>query len=216
MTVEITVTRDLPIEPQIFLAAQSLLNGEVVIFPTETVYGIAADAINEDALEHLISMKRRSDNKPLPVMVSDLGMAESLVDLGAARDLARDFWPGPLTLVLPAKAILSDVCMKDNMIGIRCPNHPIAQALLNIIHIPLAVTSANISNQPPATTATEARRQFVNMDIAFRILQPEPTQGKPTTVLKIEPLKWTVLRQGPISVDTIRGYLPAGVSLETP
>ena len=214
MTVEITVTRELPIEPQIFLAAQALLNGDVIVFPTETVYGIGADAINDEALDNLISMKRRGDDKPLPVMVQDLAMAESLVEIGAARELAKDFWPGPLTLVLPAKAILSGVCMHDNRIGIRCPNHPIAQAVLKVAGIPLAVTSANISGQPPATTATEARRQFMNMDVAFRILQPEPTQGKPTTVVQIDPNKWTILRQGPISADTIRGYLPAGVVLE--
>lgn len=213
MTVEITVTRDLPIEPQIFLAAQALLNGEVVVFPTETVYGIGADAINDDALENLMSMKRRSDDKPLPVMVSGLEMAESFVEIGAARQLAKDFWPGPLTLILPSKAIFSSFCMRDNMVGIRCPNHPVAQAIVKIAGIPLALTSANISGQPPATTATEARRQFRDMDLAFRILQSEPTQGKPSTVVKIEPDKWTILRQGPVSADTIRGYLPAGVAL---
>ena len=213
MTVEVTVSRDLPIEPQVFLAVQALLNGEVIVFPTETVYGIGADAINDDALDTLMAMKRRSDDKPLPVMVSDLAMAESLVEIGAARELARDFWPGPLTLILPAKTRLSEVCMRDNMIGIRCPNHPIAQAVLKVANIPLAVTSANISGQPPATTATEARRYFNDMDLAFRILQPDPTQGKPTTVLRIDADKWTILRDGPVSAETIRGYLPAGVTL---
>ena len=93
MGIEVTVTRDLPMEPQVFLAAQALLNGELVIFPTETVYGIGADAINDEAIDHLISVKDRPQNKPFPVMVRDMAMAETLVDLGQARALAQDAWP---------------------------------------------------------------------------------------------------------------------------
>ena len=213
MNIEVFVTRDLPMEPQVFLAAQALLNGQAVIFPTETVYGIGVDAIDDAAIDHLISIKRRPDNKPFPVMVRDLAMAESLVDLGAAREIAKDYWPGPLTLVLPAKTQLADACIQNGTIGIRCPNHPVAQAILNIAQIPLAVPSCNPSGQQPATNAVEVRRMFMGADIAYRILQADPTEGTPTTVLKIEPTKWTVLRQGRISAETLRSYLPQGVDL---
>ena len=213
MSIDVTVSTALPMEPQIFLAAQALLNGEIVIFPTETVYGIAADAANDEAISHLISLKNRPDNKPFPVMVRDLAMAETLVELGAARELASDYWPGPLTLVLPRKACLCDACVCDGMIGIRCPNHPAAQAILNIANIPLAVPSANVTGEKPPTTSTEARRVFMYQEIAFRILQPNATDGVPTTVLKIEPTKWTILRKGPVSANTIREYLPQGVKL---
>lgn len=213
MNIEVFVTRDLPMEPQVFLAAQALLNGQAVIFPTETVYGIGVDAIDDAAIDHLISIKRRPDNKPFPVMVRDLAMAESLVDLGAAREIAKDYWPGPLTLVLPAKTQLADACIQNGTIGIRSPNHPVAQAILNIAQIPLAVPSCNPSGQQPATNAVEVRRMFMGADIAYRILQADPTEGTPTTVLKIEPTKWTVLRQGRISAETIRSYLPQGVDL---
>lgn len=214
MSVEITVTRDLPMEPQVFLAAQALLNGELVIFPTETVYGIAADAINDDAIEHLISVKQRPEGKPFPVMVLDLAMAETYANLGAARSLAKDYWPGPLTLVLPARSCLSDACVSsDHFVGIRCPHNAAAQAILRIANIPLAVPSANTSAEPPATNSIEARRVFSGQDIAFRIYQSEPCQGTPTTVLKIEEKKWTILRKGPVSVETIKGYLPTGVEL---
>ena len=213
MGIEVTVTRDLPMEPQVFLAAQALLNGELVIFPTETVYGIGADAINDEAIDHLISVKDRPQNKPFPVMVRDMAMAETLVDLGQARALAQDYWPGPLTLVLPAKTCLSDACISGGTIGIRCPNHPVAQALLSIAGIPLAVPSCNPSGEPPAKSSLEARRMFKGADIAFRIFQTESTQGTPTTVLKIDPTRWTVLRKGTVSVETIRGYLPQGVEL---
>lgn len=213
MSIEISVSKDLPMEPQIFLAAQALLGGEIIIFPTETVYGVAADAMNDEAIEHLKSLKHRPDNKPFPVMVSDIAMAETLADLGAAREIAKDYWPGPLTLVLRAKACLSDACISNGTIGIRCPHHPIAQAILKMAGIPLAVPSANVLNDPPATNSTEARRVFMNQDVAFRVLQPESAQGQPTTVLKIEDKVWTILRKGPVSAETIKGYLPAGVTL---
>lgn len=213
MSVEIFVTKDLPIEPQVFLAAQALLNGEAVIFPTETVYGIGVDAINDAAIDHLISIKHRPDNKPFPVMVKDLAMAETLVDLGAAREIAKDYWPGPLTLVLPAKSILSDACVQNGTIGIRCPNHPVAQGLLNLVNAPLAVPSCNPSGEAPAKNSMEVHRMFMGAEIAFTILQADPTEGTPTTVLKIEPTKWTILRQGRISAETIRKYLPKDAEL---
>ena len=213
MSIEIHASLDLAMEPQVFLAAQALKNGEIIIFPTETVYGIAADASNDEAIEHLISIKHRPENKPFPVMVPDIEMAESLAELGQARELATDFWPGPLTLILPAKACLSDACIHDGTIGLRCPNHPIAQAILRMTQIPLAVPSANESGAPPATQTIEAQRIFPNKDIAFRIYQQRQTQGQPTTVLKIEPQTWTILRKGPVSAQTIRGYLPQGVTL---
>ena len=200
-------------EPQVFLAAQALLNGEVIVFPTETVYGVAADALNDEAIDNLISIKERPDNKPFPVMIADLAMAEQYADLGNARELAKDFWPGPLTLVLPARGVLSSACMSNGTIGLRCPHHPVAQAILNIVGIPLAVPSANRAGEPPATTSTEAMRTFRGYDIAFKIYQQDPTMGQPTTVLKIEPNTWTILRKGPISADTIREYLPNGVTL---
>lgn len=214
MSVEITVSRDLPMEPQVFLAAQALLNGELVIFPTETVYGVAADAINDEAIEHLISVKQRPDNKPFPVMVLDLAMAEAYADLGAARELAKDYWPGPLTLVLPARGCLCDACISaDKFVGIRCPHNAAAQAILRIANIPLAVPSANTNAEPPATNAIEARRVFYGNDIAYRIYQSDACQGTPTTVLKIEEKTWTILRKGPVSAETIKSYMPDGVTL---
>ena len=212
--IEVMVTEDLPLEPQVFLAAQALLNGAVVIFPTETVYGVAADAIHDQAIDHLISLKHRPSDKAFPVMVKDFAMAQMYADMTGTEALARDYWPGPLTLVVPAKAILCDACMQDGCVALRCPSHPVAQAILTLVNTPLAVPSANESGLPPATQSLEVRRLFPYRDIAFRILQPRPTQGTPTTILKIEPRQWTILRKGPISAETIKPYLPAGVVLK--
>ncbi len=212
--IQVTVTEDLPMEPQVFLAAQALLNGELVIFPTETVYGIAADAINDSAIDNLISIKHRPEGKPFPVMVRDIEMAKTLAHLGDAEAIAKDYWPGPLTLILPAITTLSDACESNGTIGLRCPSNPVAQALLRLTNVPLAVPSANDAGCAPATNSVEARNVFPYADIAFRILQTKTTQGQPTTILKIEPKVWTILRKGPISADTIRKYLPTGVELK--
>lgn len=212
--IQVTVTEDLPLEPQVFLAAQALLNGELVIFPTETVYGIAADPINDEAIDNLISIKRRPEGKPFPVMVKDIEMAKTIVSLGNAEKIAKDYWPGPLTLILPAINHLNDACESNGTIGIRCPSNPVAQAILKLANIPLAVPSANEAGNPPATTSIEARNVFPYREIAFRILQTKSTQGQATTVLKIEPTVWTILRKGPVSADTIKKYLPAGVELK--
>ena len=99
------------------------------------------------------------------------------------------------------------------MIGIRCPNNEVARTLIRVAGVPLAVPSANPSGQPPAVNSTQARRIFQAQDIAFRIYQQNETLGQPTTVLKIEPNTWTILRKGPVSEAAIRGYLPAGVTL---
>ena len=216
MSIDVTVCKDLPMEPQIFMAAQALLNGELVIFPTETVYGIAADAINDDAVENLASVKQRPANKPFPVMVKDLAMAQSLADLGDALELAKDYWPGPLTLVVPAKTLLSDACICNGTIGLRCPNHPVAQAILSIANVPLAVPSCNPSGEAPATQSLQVKRMFMGNDIAFRILQTDSTQGTPTTVLKIEKTTWTILRLGTVTAEVIKRYMPSHVTLVQP
>ena len=99
------------------------------------------------------------------------------------------------------------------MIGIRCPNNAVAQAIIRVAGIPLAVPSANPSGEPPAVNSTQAHRLFQHQEIAFRIYQQNETQGQPTTVLKIEPDTWTILRKGPVSADAIRGYMPETVRL---
>ena len=214
MSIEIEITRGLDLRAQVMLAAQAVRQGEIILFPTETVYGLAADASNPEAIERLFTIKHRPANKPFPVMVSSLEMARELVDLGDAQEIARDYWPGPLTLVLPAKNPgFSPACVQDGTIGIRCPHHDVAQAILELAGVPLAVPSANASGEPPATDSAQARYVLANSDIAFRIYQQNPTMGQPTTVLKIEPHTWTILRHGPVSADAIRGYLPPHVTL---
>lgn len=213
-TIEVMVTEALPLEPQVFLAAQALLNGEVIIFPTETVYGVAADAINDQAIDNLVSIKHRPSDKAFPVMVKDFAMAQMYADMRGAEAIAKDYWPGPLTLVVPSKSILCDACMQNGTVALRCPSNPVAQAILTLVNAPLAVPSANESGLPPATNSMEVRRLFPYRDIAFRIIQSKPTQGTPTTILKIEPKTWTILRKGPVSVETIKRYLPSGVELK--
>ncbi|MHB1166878.1 MAG: L-threonylcarbamoyladenylate synthase, partial [Candidatus Nanopelagicales bacterium] len=137
--------------------------GKLVAFPTETVYGLGADATNSEAVLGIYEIKGRPRFNPLIVHCADLAMAETLVEFSPlARRLAR-FWPGPLTLVLPKKsdARLSDLVTAglDN-VGVRVPAHPLALALIRAAGTPLAGPSANPSGKLSPTTAEQVRKAF--------------------------------------------------------
>ena len=143
--------------------AAILRAGEVVAFPTETVYGLGADATNSDAVLKIYETKGRPRFNPLIVHAADLPMAETLAEFSPlARKLAT-FWPGPLTLVLPRKASagLSDIATAGlDSVGIRIPDHPLAQALIRAAGRPLAAPSANPSGKLSPTTAQQVLRGF--------------------------------------------------------
>jgi len=138
--------------------AAALLNaGELVAFPTETVYGLGADATNDLAVAAIFAAKNRPSFNPLIVHVADIEIAETLVTFSPeARALADAFWPGPMTLVLPQKgnAGLSDLVTSGlDTVGIRVPAHPLAQELLRQAGRPIAAPSANPSGKISPTTA---------------------------------------------------------------
>ncbi len=151
--------------------------GELVAFPTETVYGLGADATNSDAVLKIYETKGRPRFNPLIVHVADLEMAEKLVEFSPlARKLAA-FWPGPLTLVLPRKpdAGLSDIVTAGlDTVGIRIPDHPLAQALIRAAGRPLAAPSANRSGKLSPTTAAQVRRSLGD---AVPVLDGGPAQS---------------------------------------
>ncbi|MDR0324912.1 MAG: threonylcarbamoyl-AMP synthase [Oscillospiraceae bacterium] len=128
-------------------AGALLRRGEVVAIPTETVYGLAADASNPAAIARIYAIKGRPDNKPLPVLVSGLENAACLCHITpAAHVLTALYWPGPLTLILPADS---------GTLAVRCPDHPAALAVLRHAGVPLALTSANRSGEPPPSSASQ-------------------------------------------------------------
>ena len=140
-------------------AAGLIKRGDVIAFPTETVYGLAARAADAVAVERIYSLKGRPREKPLVLMLPDARLAARWAEVTptAARMMER-WWPGPLTLVVPARPGIADglVAGEPPRIGIRVPDHPVARRLLLEVGEPLATTSANESGKPPATTAAEA------------------------------------------------------------
>jgi L-threonylcarbamoyladenylate synthase len=171
--------------------------GEVVAFPTETVYGLGADATNSDAVLKIYETKGRPRFNPLIVHVADLAMAETLADFSPlARKLAT-LWPGPLTLVLPRKpdAGLSDIATAGlDTVGIRIPDHPLAQELIRAANRPLAAPSANPSGKLSPTTAEQVLRGFAGH---VPVLDGGPANaGVESTILAVTGDVVTQLRAG--------------------
>ena len=147
-------------EPEIIARAAAILQrGGLVAFPTETVYGLGADALNEAAVRGIFAAKRRALDDPLIVHLASMDDLPTIVtDLPPiARALAERFWPGPLTLVLPKRPIVPDVATAGlPTVAVRIPSHPVAQALIRAAGRPIAAPSANLFTRASATTAVFA------------------------------------------------------------
>lgn len=143
--------------PQIKQAAELLRQGEVIAFPTETVYGLGGNALSTSAVEKIFKAKGRPSDNPLIVHIAEVSQLSDLVSNVSlqAKDLIREFWPGPLTLVFQAKenVVTDKVTAGLSTIAIRMPNHPIALALIREAAIPIAAPSANTSGKPSPTSA---------------------------------------------------------------
>ncbi len=203
-------------------AAEILRRGGLVAFPTETVYGLGADARNGRAVAAIFAAKGRPRFNPLIVHVRDMDQAEILAQFSKpARALAERFWPGALTLVLPRKADagLSDLVSAGlETIALRMPSQPIAQRLLAAAGIPIAAPSANPSGQVSATTAAHVA-EGLNVDL---ILDGGATQlGLESTIVGFDGEKPVLLRPGAISrqeIEAVVGKLsqPAGEKISSP
>jgi len=190
-------------------AAEVLRGGGLVAFPTETVYGLGAHALDPAAVERIYRAKGRPAYNPLIVHVATVDAARALSSAWpeAADRLAERFWPGPLTLVVPkAGSVPEAVSAGLETVGLRIPAHPVAQALLAAAGIPVAAPSANRSAHVSPTTAEHVRRSLGGaVDL---VLDAGPTPvGIESTVLSLASPVPTVLRPGTISVDALRAVL---------
>src|SRR5690348_15407380 len=143
-------------EDELDHAAQILRNGGLVAFPTETVYGLGANALNREAVLRIYAAKDRPSTSPLIVHVSSLAMLDAVVDVwpASAQQLAKHFWPGPLTLVLRKRAeVPAEVTAGLDTVGVRMPAHPVANELIRRAGVPVAAPSANRFTQVSPTTA---------------------------------------------------------------
>lgn len=184
--------------------------GDVVAFPTETVYGLGAVATNEEAVQKIFQAKGRPSDNPLIVHIADLAQVDQLArDVSEeARQLMDHFWPGPLTFILYKKegAVAPSVTPGMETVGIRMPNHPVALAMLRQLNEPVAAPSANRSGKPSPTTA-----EHVYADLEGRI--PYIVDGGPTdvgvesTVLDMTTTPPTILRPGSVTKEQIEAVI---------
>lgn len=194
-------------------ASAILKSGGIVVFPTDTVYGIGCDLFNSQAVEKIYKAKGRAFNKPLPALVSSLDQAFMIAESPpkAFEKLAKKFWPGALTIVVKAKASVPKIVTSGgDTIGIRMPNHPIALKLISEFGAPLATTSANKSGESEPTTAEEVLERIGSkMDLVDLIIDGGKTiSGVPSTVVDITVSTPRIIRRGGISevelMDVIR------------
>ncbi|MGW4634987.1 L-threonylcarbamoyladenylate synthase [Nocardia sp. NPDC004415] len=201
-------------------ATSSLKSGRLVVMPTDTVYGLAADAFDSSAVADLLAAKRRGRDMPVPVLVGSWNTIDGLVFSvrPQARDLIRAFWPGALSLVVQAAPSLAwDLGDTRGTVMLRMPLHPVALELLREVG-PLAVSSANVSGQPPATTVEQAREQLGSLASVYLDGGPA-THAVPSTIVDLTADQPRVLREGAVPIAEIAevlGMLPEALTSSAP
>jgi tRNA threonylcarbamoyl adenosine modification protein (Sua5/YciO/YrdC/YwlC family) len=198
-------------------AASALADGAVVAVPTDTVYGLSVDPSQPDAVARLFALKGRPDDVPLPILVA--GPEQVALVAGplesAAAELGARFWPGPLTLVVPRRpeftVDLGGPPTARQTVGVRWPDHPAIVALCELLG-PLAVTSANLHGDPPATTAAQVVAVFAGSDQPEVVLDGGTCDGTPSTVVECRGPASRCLREGALAWDVL--HLRSGSTSE--
>ncbi len=193
-------------EPEIIAKAVKFLKeGKVVAYPTETIYGMAADVTNEKAIKRLYDLKRRDYSLPVAILVDSTKMLKKYVKNmpEQAPNLIKAFWPGPLTILFPAgKRITKSLTTNTGKIGIRISSHPIATALVRKLKRPITTTSANLSGYPPSLSTKHVEKYFKDrIDCILNGGECPPSRG--STVVDIEDETMAIIRDGAIPADQV-------------
>ncbi len=192
-------------------AVAAALRGELIVIPTDTVYGIGTRPDDPAATSRVFAAKRRPRDLELPVLVPDVAAAEGIAGFtDDARRLAERFWPGALTLVVPRSGASSswDLGGDPGTLGVRVPDDPTALAVLRRTG-PLAVTSANISGSPTPTSCGEIETLFGD-EVAVTLCADHELSGRASTVVDCGATPPALLRAGTIGIDEIRAATAAG------
>ena len=194
-------------------AIEALADGELIVYPTETFYALGADAYCAPAVARLFAAKGREVNQPIALIAADDAMAFAVAREipPPARELADAFWPGPLTIVLPARPGLPEgLAGPDGGVGVRVSSHPVARELARRLGRPLTATSANLSGRPPALTVAQARAEFADKVKVY--LEGGTLQaGAPSTLVAFDRLQFRVLRAGAVAQSEIAAVLSGGM-----
>lgn len=187
--------------------------GGLVGFPTETVYGLGGNALDAEAAKKIYAAKGRPSDNPLIVHVADAAQAETLAaELSPLeRQLMRDFWPGPLTLVVPKKPVVpAETSGGLDTVALRCPVHPAVQALIRAAGVPIAGPSANLSGQPSPTSAEDVMRDLGGRIDA--IIDGGPCRiGVESTIISCAGGRITIYRPGGLPKEALEAYAPVDI-----
>jgi len=182
-------------------------SGEVVVYPTETLYAVGCDATNDDACKKVAVIKARSDMKPLPLIIGGIDMMGLVTDERpeALHELVKKFWPGPLSILVKAlptlPALLSD---DEGYTSVRWSGHPFAAELSRRLRKPIVATSANLSGKPPVALPEDLDPDLLKKVGETYADPPWPRGGKPSTVIRLlGPSRLEILREGAVTVKDL-------------
>ncbi len=205
MTLILKIDTEKPERDKILKAAEFIKNGEVVAFPTETVYGLGADAMNPDAIKKIFRAKRRPPDNPLIIHISRTEQVYRLVEEvpSVAEKLIEAFWPGPLTIILKKSSeVPPEATAGLNTVAIRMPDHKVALQLIEFSSVPIAAPSANLSGRPSPTKAEHVIEDFYSK-IACVIDSGRCRIGIESTVMLLTDDKPLILRPGAVTIEEI-------------
>jgi len=198
----IVIKGDKPTKKLIEKAVDILKNGGLIVYPTETCYGIGCDALNENAVEKVYRVKKREKKKPLSIIVSSLEMMRKYGKITKEVEyLVKKFMPGPLTIVVEKKRTIPDI-LNPKEIAFRISSHPIAQQLVKELDKPITATSANISGSKPIYSSEEIVKIF-NGKVDMIIDSGNLPLIQPSTIIRVKKSKIELIREGAIPFDIV-------------
>jgi len=202
MPVYLAIDSEAPSLDALAPAVAALQRGGVIAYPTETFYGLGADPLSAAAVARVFGVKARVEGQSLPLIAADLAQARRVADVtGAAARLAARFWPGPLTLVVPALAPFVEGAQRHGTVAIRVPDHAVARALAAAFGSPITSTSANLSGEPPASVVSELGGIAPRLDVV--VDGGRTPGGLPSTIVDVTGGAPTLVRAGAIAWDRV-------------
>ena len=190
-------------------AGKLIKQGKIVIFPTETVYGIGTNGLDEKAVRKLYEVKQRPLNKPISLLVANMKMVNLIAKDITEKEykIMKNFFPGPLTIILKKKDIVPDIVTAgQDTIGVRMPRGEIARKLVELSGVPIAAPSANISGEPSGTNLQEIMKNFEGK-VDYCIDGGNSELGLASTIVQVIDEKPIILRQGSITLEQINKIL---------
>lgn len=188
-------------------AVEAVLKGELIVFPTDTVYGLGANGFNIESQKRIYRVKGRSYRKPLPFLVGNLEDAQKLASSLPPESvkILKKLWPGPLTVIFETSRLGKILTGGKDSIAIRIPDDPIALKIIKCAGVPIAATSANTSNKRSAVTGKEAVK-YLNGRVSIIIDGGRCPLCKESTILDMRRYPWTILREGAIEKNILCKY----------